>query len=209
VGLYAGTFDPLTQSEERIILCALGDTALSRECQKIGKEISRVVIFVNEDGEQDTFASTRERVLMVRKTLQAYGDRVEVLASTPAQTAERSRALLADPNVEQLFHIIGPGPLGGLDSIPADYHHKIVRVLFPLEHEGSALQATRSTTTRGQIISGVKEVIAKLGLYHPGEDLAELQKSLFEEGWRDFLDDLNSACPDTMSQEICGALAAK
>ena len=43
---------------------------------------------------------------------------------------------------------------------------------------------------------GVMEVVEKLGLYQEvNEDLAELQKSLFEEGWRDFLKDLKSACP--------------
>lgn len=208
VGLYAGTFDPLTRAEERIIRCALGDTDLSHECQKFAKEISRVVILVNEDGEQDTLASTRERVLMLTKAFQGYGDRVEILASTPAQIAERVRALLADQNVEQVFRIIGPESDRGLESISAGYDHKIVRVIFPLEQNGSAFQATMLSDDPA--LSGAREVIAKLGLYQPlGEDLAELQRSLFEEGWRDFLDDLNSACPDVMNQEICGELASK
>jgi uridine phosphorylase/phosphopantetheine adenylyltransferase len=208
VGLYAGTFDPLTRAEERIIRCALGDTDLSRECQKFAKEISRVVILVNEDGEQDTLASTRERVLMVTKAFQGYGGRVEIVASTPPQIAERVHALLADQNVEQLFRIIGPESDRGLESISAGYDHKIVRVIFPLEQNGSAFRATMPSDDPA--LSGAREVIAKLGLYQPlGEDLAELQRSLFEEGWRDFLDDLNSACPDMMNQEICGELASK
>jgi uridine phosphorylase len=208
VGLYAATFDPPTRSEERIIRCALGDTTLSRQCQDIGKEISRVLVLVNEDDEYDTLASTRERVLMVKKALRDYGNRVEVLASTPAQMSERVRALLTDQNIEQLFHIIGPAPFLGLHSIPAGYDNKIVRVRFPLEQGGSASQATKST--HGRVPSGAKEVIAKLGLYQSlSKDLADLQKSLFEEGWRDFLDDLISACPDTMNKEICGALASK
>ena len=207
VGLYTGSFDPLTRSEERIIRCALGDKALSRDCQKLANEISRVVILV-EDGEQDTLASTRERVLMVTKALQGYGDRVEVLASTPAQTAERTRALLEDHNVEQLFHIIGPESGTDLKYISAGYDHKTVRVIFPLEHKEGASQAT--SLSDDQTVSGTKEVIAKLGLYQPlGEDLADLQKSMFEEGWREFLIDLNSACPNILNHEICGDLESK
>lgn len=207
VGLYAGTFDPPSRSEERIIGCALGDAELSRECQQIGNEISRVLILVNEDGEQDTLASTRERLLMVKQAFQDYGDRVEVLASTPAQTAQRFRALLADPSVDQLFHIIGPQPLLNLDPLPAGYPSKIVPVRFPLEHEGS-FQMRR--LTHGQVVSGAQEVIAKLGLYQTvDEDLAELQKLLFEEGWRAFLTDLTSACPAILKQETCDGLASK
>ena len=208
VGFYAGTFDPITRAEERIVSCALGDTGLSRECEKLAKEISRLVILVNEDGEQDTLGSTRERVLMVTRAFQRYGDRVEILASTPAQKAERARALLADQNVERLFHIVAPDSDGDLDSISADYHHKIVRVRFPLEHNESAFQAPMLSDD--QALFGANEVIAKLGLYQPlAEDLADLQRSLFEEGWRDFLADLNSACPSIVNREICGDLATK
>ena len=208
VGLYAGSFDPLTRSEERIIRCALGDTAVSRECQKLANEISRVVVLVDEDGEQDTLASTRERVLMVTKALQSYGDRVEVLASTPAQIAERARALLDDQNVNRLFQIIGPESRSDLKYISAAYHHKIVQVIFPLEQKERASRAT--LLSDGQAVTGVKEVIAKLGLYQPlGEDLAELQRSLFEEGWKDFLADLNLACPYILNHEICGDLESK
>jgi len=208
VALYAGTFDPMTRAEERIIGCALGDTGLSSECRKFAKEISRVVILVNEDGEQDTLASTRERVLMITKAFQDYGDRVEILASTPSQMAERARALLADQKVERMFRIVGPEFDGGLEAISAVYGDKIVRVIFPLEHIGSDPHATK--LSEDQALSGAKEVIAKLGLYQPlDEDLAELQRALFEEGWRDFLADLNSACPDIMKHEICGELASE
>ena len=208
VGLYTGAFDPMTRAEERIIRCALGDTELSRECQKLAKGISRVVILVNEDGEQATLASTRERVLMVSKAFQDYGDRVEILAATPRQMAERARALLADQNVEQLFRIVGPVSDSALESVSAGYEHKIVRVTFPLEHNESPFQS--SMPSDDPALSGVREVIAKLGLYQPlGEDLAELQRSLFEEGWRDFLEDLNSACPNMMNLETCGELASK
>lgn len=207
VGLYGSTFDPPTRSEMRIIRCALGDTALPRQCQELGQEISRVVVFVKEDGGRDTLASTRERVLMVKKALEEHGDRVEVLASTPEQTAERTRALLVDQNVEQLFQLLGPEPPRVFDSIPAGHQTKVVRVLFPLERHGGALNAGRLLDN--QIASGAKGVIEKLGLYHPvAEGLADLQKALFEEGWRDFLKDLESACPDTISEKICRRLSS-
>ena len=55
----------------------------------------------------------------------------------------------------------------------------------------------------------VKEVIERLGLYQPvSEDLAALQKSLFEESWKDFLNDLKSACPSILNQKECADLAS-
>ena len=196
VGLYGSTFDPPTQSEIRILRCALGDIALPRDCQELAKEISRVVVLVNEDDGRDTLASTRERVRMVKKALEDYGDRVEILASTPEQTAARTRALLVDQNVRQLFHFVGPEPLRASDPISKADRAKLVRVRFPLERHS-------------EIAAGTKEVVAKLGLYHPiPDDLANLQKALFEEGWRDFLKDLHSACPDTLNETICSALAS-
>ena len=54
------------------------------------------------------------------------------------------------------------------------------------------------------------EVVEKLGLYQDvNEDLADLQRSLFEEGWRDFLKDLKSACPTTINQKYCAELASR
>jgi uridine phosphorylase len=54
----------------------------------------------------------------------------------------------------------------------------------------------------------VKQVIDKLSLYEEvSEDLAALQKSLFEESWRGFLRDLKSACPGTLNGKDCGRLA--
>ena len=58
--------------------------------------------------------------------------------------------------------------------------------------------------------SSVNEVIAKLGLYQEvGEELAPLQRALFEEGWRDFLKDLELACPVTLHPEECSELASR
>ena len=89
VGFYAGTFDPPTQAEMGIVRCALGDASVHKECQDIGKTISRVVVVVNQAGDEDPLASTRERVLMVKKGLQTYGDRVEIV--TGPETARKKR----------------------------------------------------------------------------------------------------------------------
>jgi hypothetical protein len=62
----------------------------------------------------------------------------------------------------------------------------------------------------GLVDSGVKKVIEKLGLYQDvSEDLADLQKSLFEEGWRAFIKDLISACPNTINPKVCAELASQ
>src|SRR5882724_6383721 len=76
VAFYAGTFDPPTRSQIRMIHCALGDDRLHKECGEIGKSISRLVVLVIEDSEKDTFASTREQILMLKRALQKHGDRV-------------------------------------------------------------------------------------------------------------------------------------
>ena len=59
VGIYAGTFDPPTQSQLRMIRCALGDVRSHRECEDLGKQISRLVVLVNDDIENDTLASSK------------------------------------------------------------------------------------------------------------------------------------------------------
>src|SRR5215475_5668968 len=69
VGFYASTFDPPTRSEIRMIRCVLGDDSLRKDCGEIGKSVSRLVILVIEDSEKDTFASTREQILMLQKAL--------------------------------------------------------------------------------------------------------------------------------------------
>ncbi len=79
VGFYAGTFDPPTQAELGNCSLRFRGCRLHKECQEIGKTISRVVVLVNQPNDDDPLASTRERVLMVNKALQKYGDRVEVV----------------------------------------------------------------------------------------------------------------------------------
>jgi hypothetical protein len=69
VGFYASTFDPpTTRSQIRMIHCALENDGLHKECGELGKSISRLVVLVIEESEKDTFASTREQILMVEES---------------------------------------------------------------------------------------------------------------------------------------------
>jgi hypothetical protein len=205
VGFYAGTFDPPTQSEIRMIRCALGDADLHRTCAEIGRQISRLVLVVREDGEKDALASTRERVLMLRAALQKHSDRVEVVAASASQAEEKKRALVADKNIDQLFQIVPPASHKESRVSTVSQNSKTVWLTFPLE-DGAAFKGPIMDHLGG---SGATEVIEKLGLYQDiSEDLADLQKSLFEEGWRDFLKDLKLACPMNVNQKDCSELAS-
>lgn len=204
VGLYASTFDPPTRSQIRMIHCALGDDRRHKECGEMGKNISRLVVLVIEDSEKDTFASTREQILMLKRALQKHSDRVEIVASTKAQAEQRKRALLEDKKVERLFQFVPAGTYKGLKVSPGSQDPKLVSLVFPMVEEGSFSKAAAEADH-----SGVMEVVEKLGLYQEvDEDLAELQKSLFKEGWRGFLKDLKSACPTTIDQKYCAELAS-
>jgi uridine phosphorylase len=206
VGFYAGTFDPPTQSQLKMIRCALGDAGLHRACAEIGKQISRVVVLVSEDSEKETIASTRERILMLRKALEKHADRVEIVAATTSQAEDKRRALLENKNIEQLFQLVSADSDKELQSSPGSRHPKVVWLTFPLED---------GATSKGPVMdrlggSGATEVIEKLGLYQDiSEDLADLQRSLFEESWKDFLKDLNSACPISINQTACSDLASR
>ena len=101
LGFYAGTFDPPTQAEMGMVRCAFGDTSFHKQYAQIGNPLSRIVVSVNESGEEDTLASARERALMVKKALQKYGDRVEIVIAL-GNREEATRALLQDRNIEQL-----------------------------------------------------------------------------------------------------------
>jgi hypothetical protein len=206
VGFYTGTFDPPTQSEIKMMRCVLGDADLHRTCAEIGKQISRLVVLMREDGEKDALASTRERVLMLRKALQKHTDRVEIAPATTAQAEEKKRALVADKNIEQLFLIVSPVSDNESRISPDSQDRKIVWLTFPLE-EGRHSKGPAVDRSGG---FAAKEVIDKLGLYQDvSPDLAGLQRSLFEESWKDFLDDLNSACPISLNRTDCSKLSSR
>ena len=178
VGFYAGTFDPPTRSQIRMIRCALGDDGLHEECGELGKSISRLVVSVIEDGEKDTFASTREQMLMLKRALKKYGDRVEIVASTAERAEREKRALLDDRNVERLFQLVPGDADKGLNNFADGPDPRFVAVVFPLVEEGGFLKAGAELHRIGD--PGVMEVVEKLGLYEEvGDDLAGLQRSLF------------------------------
>src|SRR5215470_8210675 len=185
VGFYAGTFDPPTLREMAMVRCAFGDASVHKECQEIGKTISRVVVVVNQAGDEDPLASTRERVLMVKKALQKYGDRVEIVTG---DSEEKARSLLGDGNVEQLIRFIDEESYKAARSSPLNQDPRLLWVVASLKQGGSSKAIQAGGTMEGLFDPAVQEVIERLGLYQPvSEDLAALQKSLFEESWKGFL----------------------
>jgi nicotinic acid mononucleotide adenylyltransferase len=239
LGFYAGTFDPPTQAEMGMVRCALGDTSFHKQCAQIGNPLSRIVVSVNESGEEDTLASARERALMVKKALQKYGDRVDIVTAL-GNREEATRALLQDRNIEQLVQFIDSDSYQALKSSAVSQDPRLLWMVFSLKRPGSptpaidpktlppnvkllseieSLKGDSSTAVQKAIQAGgtmeglfdpaVKEIIERLGLYQPvSEDLAALQKALFEESWKDFLKDLKSACPSILNQKECADLAS-
>jgi hypothetical protein len=205
VGFYASTFDPPSQSQIRMIRCALGDDSLAEECQEIGKTISRMILLVIEDGEKDSFASVREQKLMLKTALKKYGDRIEIVAATTAQAERRKQALLEDKSLERLFQLVSAGAYKDLRWSPGGEDPKLAWLVFPLEAEGSSSKAIAEADQ-----SGFMDVVEKLGLYRDvSPDLVPLQRALFEEGWNQFLDDLKSACPINVNKKTCAELAPR
>ena len=207
VGFYAATFDPPTRSQLRIIGCALGDAGLPRECHQLAKQISHLIVWVNDDTGKDTLASTRERLLMVKTAVQKYGAKVEVVASAPAAREARRRALLRDKEIDQVFHFLDADGYRSQKAHPASYDPRETRVVFPLEAEAAPFKL--SPATENLVAADVKEIVEDLGLYQQvDKDLEDLQKSLFQEGWKDLLDDLSSACLVTLTRNECAGLSS-
>jgi nicotinic acid mononucleotide adenylyltransferase/uridine phosphorylase len=237
VGFYAGTFDPPTQLEIGMLRCALGDAGVWKECGGIGKTIARLVVSVNQSHDEDTLASTRERALMVQKALQKYGDRVEVVTApgtrdekTRALLQDRNIEQLVQFIDSDSFQEVKSSPVSqdprllwmvsslktpgsqapALDpkTLPAN-----VNLFVEIEQPGSSASAIRKAIQSGGattdlIDPAVKAVIEKLSLYQEvSEDLAKLQRSLFEESWKGFLTDLKSACPSALGRQACAGLA--
>ena len=205
VGFYAATFDPPSRSQVRMIRCVLGDASLHNECVEISRSISRLIVLVVEDGDKDSFASTREQVLMLKRALKKYGDRVEIVAATTAQAEQRKRVLLGDKNLEQLFQLVSANTYKDLKSSPGGQDPKLAWLVFPLEAGSSSSKAVAEADQLGFM-----DVVEKLGLYGDvSPDLAALQRSLFEEGWSEFLTDLKAACPINIDQKTCAGLAVR
>src|SRR5215472_17953206 len=153
VGFYAGSFDPPTAREMVMVRCAFGDASVHKECQDIGKKISRVVVVVNQAGDEDPLASTRERVLMVKKALQKYGDRVEIVTAT-GDSEEKMRSLLGDANVEQLIRFIDEESYKAARSSPANQDPRLLWVVVPLKKQGNSSPAI-NTSANVKLLSGI------------------------------------------------------
>ncbi len=89
----------------QIIQCALGDVDSNESCVQLGQKIKRVVVLVNKGGKKDTLASATERTLMLKSALKHYGDRVEVVASTPEERESKKTELTQDGT--ELYRMIG------------------------------------------------------------------------------------------------------
>jgi uridine phosphorylase len=103
-----------------------------------------------------------------------------------------------------------PAPVLDPKTLPVN-----VKLFVEIEQQpgssASALQKIIQSggATAGLIDPAVKTVIEKLSLYQKvSEDLAKLQRSLFEESWKGFLRDLKSACPSALNQQACAGLAS-
>src|SRR5262245_45552785 len=167
VGFYAGSFDPPTLGEIAIARCAFGDSSVHKECQDLGKKISRVVVVVNQAGDEDPLASTRERVLMVKKALQKYGDRVEVVTAS-GDSEERAGSLLGDKNVDQLIRFIDEESYEAARSSSANQDPRLLWVVVPLKQARSS--SSIDTSTNVKLLSGIGEL--------KGESSAAVQKAI-------------------------------
>jgi hypothetical protein len=204
VGFYAGSFDPPTQSQIRMLRCALGDAELHRACAEIGQRMSRFVVLVDE--EKDALASTRERILMLQKALQDHGDRLEIVGVNRAEAEAKKRALIEDNNIAQVFQIVSANSYRELRSSPVSQGPKLAWLVFPLE-DGAAFKGPARDHADGFAAAAV---IEKQGLYQDiSPDLGDLQRSLFEESWRSFVKDLSSACPISLNKPKCAQLSSR
>src|SRR5262252_8777402 len=154
VGFYAGTFDPPTLREMAMVGCAFGDASVHKDCQDIGKKISLVVVVVNQAGDEDPLASTRERVLMVKKALQKYADRVEIVTG---DSEEKARSLLGDKNVEQMIRFVDEESYEAARSSPANQDPRLLWVVARPKNPDSSSPAI-GTLPNVRLLSGIAEL---------------------------------------------------
>ena len=96
------------------------------------------MVSVNDSSDGDTLASARERALMVKKALQKYGDRVEVVTA-PGNGEEKFRALLEDRNIERLVQFIDSDSYQAVKSLPINQNPKLLWMIYSLKQaKGSA-----------------------------------------------------------------------
>ena len=141
-------------------------------------------------------------------------ERLVQFVDSDSYQAVKSSPVSQDPRLLwMIFSLKQPGsPTPALDpkTLPAN-----AKLFVEIEQpQGGSSSALQKVVQSGGVMAGlidpaVKAVIDKLSLYQEvSEDLAELQKSLFEESWKGFLKDLKSACPSTLNQQDCAKLAS-
>ena len=206
VALYSASFDPPTRSQLRMLGCALGDAELPQECRGIAGQISRVIIWVDAAPIIEAQASAKERTLMLTRSLQAKRPRLEISAQTPTAIEEKRSALLADETIDKIFLLID-GDSTRRPSSTEPRSSKLVHLLFPLVREA---RLSSDLTARDRSVEPhAASIIDQLGLYREvSGDLAELQRALFDEGWRAYLNDLAIACPQAIDRNTCTSLTA-
>ena len=121
---------------------------------------------------------------MLTRSLQAKRPRLEISAHAPSAIEEKRRALLADETIDKIFMLID----GDANRRPASTEPrspKLVQLLFPLVRE-ARLSADFAALDH-KVDPQAAAIIDQLGLYREvGGDLAELQRALFDEGWRTY-----------------------
>jgi hypothetical protein len=152
----------------------------------------------------------KTRALLENKNI----ERLVQFVDSDSYQAVKSSPVSQDPRLLwMIFSLKQPGsPAPALDPKTLPANAKLfVEIEQPQGGSSSAVQKVVQSggTTAGLIDPAVKAIIDKLSLYQEvSEDLAELQKSLFEESWKGFLKDLRSACPSTLNQQACAGLAS-
>jgi nicotinic acid mononucleotide adenylyltransferase/uridine phosphorylase len=153
----------------------------------------------------------KTRALLEDKSIERL---VQFIDSESYQT-QKASPVAQDPRIQWLvFSLKQSGSLApALDpkNLPANVK-SFVEIEQPRGGSASAVQSAIQSggATTGLIDPAVKTVIEKLSLYQEvSEDLAKLQRSLFEESWKGFLKNLKSACPSALSQQACAGLASK
>lgn len=195
VGFYSGTFDPPTPAQIKIISCALGEVTVAKECQNIGRRLSRLVVSVGADSDEDHYASVRERVLMLKKALARFGERIEVVAASAAEGGDKTRDIQAAKGAEKTIRLISQNDYQAL-PVSSRRDPWTLWVIVPIDENGnftpaksdpsaagnvtmmSSPQAFRSLSAAsirrllaagkpatGLVSAEVREVIEKLGLY--------------------------------------------
>ncbi|HEY6363370.1 MAG TPA: hypothetical protein VI585_01135, partial [Candidatus Binatia bacterium] len=139
----------------------------------------------------------KTRALLENKNI----ERLVQFVDSDSYQAVKSSPVSQDPKLLwMVFSLKQPGssaPALDPKTLPANVK-LFVEIEQPQGGSTSAVQKVIQSggATAGLIDPAVKAVIDKQSLYQEvSEDLAKLQRSLFEESWKGFLKDLKSACP--------------